>query len=172
VIYQLGERKPQVAADSYIAPGAVVVGDVELGPQASIWFEEVVRGDVEKITLSRGVNVQDGSVLHTDPGAPMLLEERVTIGHQVMLHGCRIGQNSLVGIGAVVLNHAVIGPNSLVGAGALVTENKTFPEGVLILGSPARVARELTDEEIARLPKTAERYIARAELYRDKLSEA
>lgn len=172
MIYRLDERKPRVAADSYVAPGAVVIGDVELGPQTSIWFGAVLRGDVERITLARGVNVQDGSVLHTDPGAPMLLEEMVTIGHQVMLHGCRIGQNSLVGIGAVVLNHAVIGANSLVGAGALVTERKTFPEGVLILGSPARVARDLTDEEIARLPKTAERYIARAELYRDALSEA
>jgi len=171
VIYQVDGRRPRVAADSYVAPGAVVVGDVDLGPQTSVWFGAVVRGDVERITLSRGVNVQDGSVLHTDPGAPMLLEEKVTIGHQVMLHGCRIGSNSLVGIGAVVLNHAVIGPNSLVGAGALVTEHKTFPEGVLILGSPARVARELTDEEIARLPKTAERYIARAALYRDGLIE-
>jgi carbonic anhydrase/acetyltransferase-like protein (isoleucine patch superfamily) len=172
MIYQVDGRKPRVAADSYVAPGAVIIGDVDLGPQTSVWFAAVLRGDVERITLSRGVNVQDGSVLHTDPGAPMLLEEKVTIGHQVMLHGCRIGQNSLVGIGAVVLNHAVIGPNSLVGAGALVTENKTFPEGVLILGSPARVARDLTDEEIARLPKTAERYIARAALYRDSLSEA
>jgi carbonic anhydrase/acetyltransferase-like protein (isoleucine patch superfamily) len=171
MIYQVDGRKPRVAADSYVAPGAVVIGDVDLGPQTSVWFGAVLRGDVERITLSRGVNVQDGSVLHTDPGAPMLLEARVTIGHQVMLHGCRIGENSLVGIGAVVLNHAVIGPNSLVGAGALVTENKTFPEGVLILGSPARVARDLTDEEIARLPKTAERYIARAALYRDGLSE-
>lgn len=171
MIYQVDGRRPRVAADSYVAPGAVVVGDVDLGPQTSVWFGAVVRGDVERITLSRGVNVQDGSVLHTDPGAPMLLEEKVTIGHQVMLHGCRIGSNSLVGIGAVVLNHAVIGPNSLVGAGALVTEHKTFPEGVLILGSPARVARELTDEEIARLPKTAERYIARAALYRDGLIE-
>ena len=172
MIYRLEERAPRVAADSYVAPGAVVIGDVELGPQTSIWFGAVLRGDVEQITLSRGVNVQDGSVLHTDPGAPMLLEDMVTIGHKVMLHGCRIGQNSLVGIGAIVLNHAVIGPNSLVGAGALVTERKSFPEGVLILGSPARVARELTAEEIARLPKTAERYIARAALYRDALSEA
>ena len=172
MIYRLEERAPRVAADSYVAPGAVVIGDVELGPQTSIWFGAVLRGDVEQITLSRGVNVQDGSVLHTDPGAPMLLEDMVTIGHKVMLHGCRIGQNSLVGIGAVILNHAVIGANSLVGAGALVTERKTFPEGVLILGSPARVARDLTDEEIARLPKTAERYIARAALYRDALSEA
>jgi carbonic anhydrase/acetyltransferase-like protein (isoleucine patch superfamily) len=172
MIYQIDGRRPRIAADSYVAPGAVVIGDVELGPQTSIWFGAVVRGDVERITLSRGVNVQDGSVLHTDPGAPMLLEEMVTIGHKVMLHGCRIGQNSLIGVGAVVLNHAVIGPNSLVGAGALVTERKSFPEGVLLLGSPARVARELTDEEIARLPKTAERYIERAALYRDALSEA
>ncbi len=172
MIYQIDGRRPRIAADSYVAPGAVVIGDVELGPQTSIWFGAVVRGDVERITLSRGVNVQDGSVLHTDPGAPMLLEEMVTIGHKVMLHGCRIGQNSLIGVGAVVLNHAVIGPNSLVGAGALVTERKSFPEGVLLLGSPARVARELTDEEIARLPKTAERYIERAALYRDALNEA
>lgn len=170
MIYRVDGRTPRVAEDSYVAPGAVVIGDVDLGPQTSVWFGAVLRGDVERITLSRGVNVQDGSVLHTDPGAPMLLEENVTIGHKVMLHGCRVGRNSLIGIGAVILNHAVIGPNSLVGAGALVTENKTFPEGVLILGSPARVARELTAEEIARLPKTAERYIARAALYRDGLS--
>ncbi len=170
MLYALGDRKPITAGDFYVAPGAAVIGDVNLGPDTSVWFGAVVRGDVEPITIGRGTNIQDGSVLHADPGCPLVLEEFVTVGHQVMLHGCRIGKYSLIGIGSRILNGAVIGANCIVGAHALVTEGKIFPEGVLIIGSPAKVARDLTDDEIAQLPTSAQRYIDRAKLYRKDLS--
>ena len=170
MLYALGDRQPVTAGDCYVAPGAAVIGDVELGPDTSVWFGAVVRGDVEPITIGRGTNIQDGSVLHADPGCPLILDEFVTIGHQVMLHGCRIGKYSLVGIGARILNRAVIGANCIVGAHALVTEGKEFPDGVLILGAPAKVARELSAEEIASLPTSAQRYIDRARLYASQLS--
>jgi carbonic anhydrase/acetyltransferase-like protein (isoleucine patch superfamily) len=170
MLYALGDRKPVTAGNFYVAPGAAVIGDVHLGADTSVWFGAVVRGDVEPITLGRGCNVQDGSVLHADPGAPLVLDEFVTVGHQVMLHGCRIGRHSLIGIGSTILNRAVIGANCIVGAHALITEDKTFPDGVLILGAPAKVVRELTAEERASLPGSAQRYIDRAEEYRQKLS--
>jgi carbonic anhydrase/acetyltransferase-like protein (isoleucine patch superfamily) len=170
MLYALGDRKPVTAGEFYVAPGAAVIGDVNLGADTSVWFGAVIRGDVEPITIGRGTNVQDGSVLHADPGCPLVLDEFVTVGHQVMLHGCRIGKHSLIGIGSRILNRAVIGTNSIVGAHALVTEDKVFPDGVLILGSPAKVARELTDDEIAQLPNSAQRYIDRARLYRNELS--
>jgi carbonic anhydrase/acetyltransferase-like protein (isoleucine patch superfamily) len=170
MLYAIGDRRPVLEGDCYIAPDASVIGDVRLGPDTSVWFGAVIRGDVENITLGRGSNIQDGAVLHTDPGAPMLLDEYVTVGHQAMLHGCRIGRNSLIGINATILNRASIGANCIVGAKALVTENKQFPDGVLIIGAPARVARELTAEEIARLRGSAERYIERARHYREQLS--
>ncbi len=169
-LYALGDRRPLTDGEFYVAPGASVIGDVHLGPEVSIWFGAVLRGDVETITIGRGCNIQDGAVLHTDPGAPLRLDDYVTVGHQVMLHGCRIGRGSLVGIGSVVLNHALIGANSIIGAHSLVTEGKVFPDGVLILGSPARVVRELSSEELAVLPQTAQRYIERARLYRERLS--
>jgi carbonic anhydrase/acetyltransferase-like protein (isoleucine patch superfamily) len=169
MLYALGDLSPRIDGRCYVAPDAAVIGNVHLCDESSVWFGAVLRGDVECITIGRGANVQDGSVLHTDPGAPLTLDEFVTIGHQVMLHGCTVGQNALIGIGSTILNHAKIGANSMVGANALVTENKEFPEGVLILGAPAKVVRELTTEEIARLPNYAERYIKRAELYRREL---
>ncbi|MDJ0927478.1 MAG: gamma carbonic anhydrase family protein [Gammaproteobacteria bacterium] len=169
-LYALGDRRPVNDGDFYVAPGASVIGDVELGPDCSVWFGAVVRGDVEAITLGRGVNIQDGSVLHTDPGAPMMLEDYVTVGHMVMLHGCRIGRYSLVGIGSVVLNHAVIGENCIIGANSLITERKAFPDGKLILGAPAKVVRDLTADEIAALPTYSQRYMDRARLYREQLS--
>ena len=170
MLYALGERQPVTEGNFYVAPGAAVIGDVHLGPDTSVWFGAVIRGDVETITIGRGSNVQDGSVLHTDPGAPLVLDEGVTVGHQVMLHGCRIGKHSLIGIGSTILNRAVIGANCIVGANSLVTEDKEFPDGVLILGSPARVVRELTEDEIAALPGSAQRYIDRAAQYRAQLS--
>jgi len=166
VIYSLRELGPQISGRCYIAPSAAVIGDVWLADDASVWFGAVVRGDVERITIGRGSNVQDNSVLHCDPGAPLMLDEYVTVGHQVTLHGCRVGHHSLVGIGSTILNHARIGANSIVGANSLVTEHKTFPDGVLIIGTPARVMRELTGDEIATLPRYAERYIERAGRYR------
>ena len=170
MVYSLDGLAPQLAPDVYVAPGATVIGDVQLAAQSSVWFGAVLRGDVERLTIGRGTNIQDNSVLHSDPGAPLVLGDYVTVGHLVMLHGCHVGDRSLIGIGAVVLNHARIGANCLVGANALVTEGKAFPDGVLILGSPAKVARELTAEEIARLPETAHRYIRRAERYRTGLA--
>ena len=166
MIYALDELRPEIQGRYYVAPGASVIGDVVLGEDTSIWFGAVVRGDVERITIGRGSNVQDNSVLHCDPGAPLILQEQVTIGHMVMLHGCTIGQNSLIGIGSTILNHAKIGSNCIVGAHSLVTEHKEFPDGVLILGSPAKVVRKLTAEELTKLPTYATRYIDRAERYR------
>jgi carbonic anhydrase/acetyltransferase-like protein (isoleucine patch superfamily) len=169
MLYSLGDLHPKIDEPCYIAPDAAVIGDVHLHADTSIWFGAVLRGDVERITVGRGSNIQDGSVLHCDPGAPLILDEFVTVGHKVMLHGCHIGRNSLIGIGSTILNHATIGANSIVGANALVTENKTYPDGVLILGAPAKVIRQLTPEEIASLPTYATRYIDRAERYRQEL---
>lgn len=172
MIYALDDIRPEVFGRCYVAPSATVIGDVLLGEDSSVWFGAVLRGDVERITIGRGTNIQDNSVLHCDPGAPLTLGELVTVGHQVMLHGCDVGHRSLIGIGSTILNHARIGADSIVGAQALVTENKVFPDGVLILGSPARVVRELTAEERAALPGYATRYIDRAERYRRELQIA
>jgi carbonic anhydrase/acetyltransferase-like protein (isoleucine patch superfamily) len=169
MIYTVEGRTPRLAPDAYVAPGATVIGDVELGARASVWFGAVLRGDVERLVIGPGTNIQDNAVLHSDPGAPLTLGARVTVGHLVMLHGCEVGDESLIGIGAVILNRARIGARSIVGAGALVTEGKAFPDGVLIIGSPAQVARSLKPEEIARLPASAERYMERGALYRDSL---
>lgn len=161
-IYVIGDRKPTIADDCWVAPNAVLVGEVNLLAGASVWFGAVVRADNEPIIIGTGSNVQDNAVLHVDPGCPLTIGKRVTIGHQVMLHGCTIGDGSLIGIQAVVLNRARIGRRCLVGAGALVTEGKTFPDGMLIIGSPAKVARELTAEEIAGLDAPAESYRQRS----------
>lgn len=169
MIYALDEISPEISGRCYIAPSATVIGDVLLAQDSSVWFGAVLRGDVERITIGRGSNIQDNSVLHCDPGAPLVLDEYVTVGHQVMLHGCSVGRNSLIGIGSTILNHARIGANSIVGANALITENKEFPDGVLILGAPARIIRELTAEEIESLPNYATRYIDRAGRYRREL---
>ena len=164
-IYQYGAWRPEIAVDAYVAPGAHVMGRVRLLPRSSVWFSAVLRGDNEPIEIGEESNVQDGAVLHTDPGFPLAVGPRVTIGHQAMLHGCTIGEGSLIGIGAVVLNGAQIGRNCLVGAGALVTEGKVFPDGVLILGTPGRVARELTPEAIAALQHNAQHYVERAQRF-------
>jgi len=158
-IYQLEDDVPQVHASAWVADNAQVMGKVELAENASVWYSAVIRGDNDPIRIGRNSNVQDGSVLHTDHGKPLTIGDNVTIGHQVMLHGCTIGDNSLVGIGAVVLNGARIGRHSIVGAGALVTEGKEFPDGVLIVGSPAKVVRELTPEQITRLQASADYYV-------------
>ncbi|HJP39828.1 MAG TPA: gamma carbonic anhydrase family protein [Gammaproteobacteria bacterium] len=169
MIYTLDKISPKIHDRCYIAPSAEVIGDVLLEEDTSIWFGTIVRGDEDRITVCRGTNVQDNSVLHCDPGAPLTLDEYVTVGHQAMLHGCRVDRHSLIGIGSTILNHAHIGANSIVGANALVTEHKKFPDGVLILGAPAKIIRELTAEEIATLPHYAKRYIERSERYRREL---
>ena len=169
-LYRLEDRAPRVHETAWIADSAEVVGEVQLDECASIWFGVVVRGDVEAIRIGRNSNVQDNSVLHADLGQPLLIGENVTIGHQVMLHGCTISDGSLVGIGAIVLNGAKIGRNCIVGAGALVTEGKTFPEGTLILGVPAKVVRQLAADEITRSQDGAAHYVANAKRFRTHLS--
>ncbi|HZT56295.1 MAG TPA: gamma carbonic anhydrase family protein [Burkholderiaceae bacterium] len=161
-LYQLDEHRPQLAAGAWVADSAQLIGRVELAEDASVWFGAVLRGDTELLKIGKGSNVQDGSVLHADLGYPLTLGENVTVGHQVMLHGCTVGDGSLIGIQAVVLNGAKIGRHCLVGAGALVTEGQTFPEGSLIIGAPAKVVRQLTPEQIARLRLSAEHYVANA----------
>jgi len=157
-VYQLGDVAPKIAASAWIAHSAEVMGDVVVGEDSSIWFGAVVRGDVERITIGAGTNIQDASVLHADVGQPLLIGERVTVGHKVMLHGCTIGNETLIGIGAIVLNGACIGAHCLVGAGALVTEGKEFPDGSLIVGSPAKAVRQLTPAQIEGLRQSAQRY--------------
>ena len=151
----------------FVAPGAMLIGRVVLEEDASVWFNAVLRGDNEPITIGRRSNVQDGAVFHTDPGFPLAVGAGCTIGHGVILHGCTIGENSLVGMGATILNGAKIGANSLVGAGALITEGKEFPANALIVGSPARVIRTLDDKAIKMLSLAAEVYVDRAKRYRD-----
>ena len=170
-IYELDGVAPQVAASAWVADSAQVMGDVRLGEDASVWFATVVRGDCESISIGAGSNVQDASVLHADIGQPLVIGERVTVGHQVMLHGCTIGDESLIGIGAVVLNGARIGRNCLVGAGSLVTEGKEFPDGSMILGSPARVVRQLSPEQIEGLRQSARHYMENARRFKAGLRQ-
>jgi len=164
-LYQLDQHRPQLGEGVFVADSAEVIGQVELGDFASVWFGAVLRGDNDPLKIGRHSNVQDGSVLHADPGFPLLVGEHVTIGHHVMLHGCTIGDGSLIGIKAVVLNGARIGKNCLVGAGALVTEGKEFPDGSMILGSPAKVVRQLSPEQITRMQHAAGHYLNNAKRY-------
>jgi carbonic anhydrase/acetyltransferase-like protein (isoleucine patch superfamily) len=169
-IYRLGVQVPQVAASAFVAPNATLVGSVSVGEKASVWFGVVARGDNEPIAIGAATNVQEDAVLHTDPGFPLTIGANVTVGHQAMLHGCTIGDGSLVGIQAVVMNGAVIGKSCLVGAGAIVTEGKSFPDRSLILGVPAKAVRALTDEEVARIAASAENYAQRGALFRTELA--
>ena len=168
-IFELDGNAPQLADGAWVAESAEVIGKVELHQNASVWPRVIIRGDSDLIQIGEASNVQDASVLHTDPGYPLLLGKRVTIGHQVMLHGCQIGDGSLVGIGAVILNGAKIGKNCLVGAGALVTEGKEFPDGSMILGSPAKVVKTLTPEQISGIEDIADRYVKNAQRYQKTL---
>ncbi|HEV2082080.1 MAG TPA: gamma carbonic anhydrase family protein [Brevundimonas sp.] len=160
-VHALGDKSPRLPADGeyWVAPTATLVGDVILKPGASVWFGAVLRGDNEPITIGEDTNIQENSVLHTDMGEPLTLGRGVTVGHMAMLHGCTVGDCSLIGIGAVVLGRAKIGNNCLVGAGALITEGKEFPDGSLIVGSPARVVRQLEPGQIAALKASAEHYV-------------
>jgi carbonic anhydrase/acetyltransferase-like protein (isoleucine patch superfamily) len=162
-IYQLDEHVPQVHATAWVADSAEVIGRVTLGAHASVWYGTVVRGDSDHITIGAHSNVQDNAVLHADTGMPLVIGERVTVGHQCMLHGCTIGDESLIGIGAIVLNGARIGRGCVVGAGALVTEGKEFPDYSMIVGSPARVLRTLTPEQAARYAQGAAHYVDNAQ---------
>jgi carbonic anhydrase/acetyltransferase-like protein (isoleucine patch superfamily) len=163
VIYSIGDRAPVFdGGGHFVADNATLIGSVRLGDQASVWFNCVLRGDNDWLVVGKRSNIQDGSVLHTDPGLELVVGNGVTVGHKVMLHGCSIGDDSLIGIGSTVLNGAKIGSHCIVGAHALVTENKVFPDGTLILGAPARVARELDAEEIAMIRKSADVYVRNA----------
>lgn len=169
-IFSVGERKVRFAGDHhFIAHDATLVGDISLAADVSVWFQVVIRAENDAIRIGEGSNIQDGSVLHVDPGFPMTLGRNVTVGHKAMLHGCTVGDGALIGINSVVMNGARIGAGSLIGANALVAEGKEIPEGVLVLGSPGKVVRELKPEERAFLLKIASGYVERSKMYRREL---
>ncbi|MEW6097703.1 MAG: gamma carbonic anhydrase family protein [Pseudomonadota bacterium] len=170
-IYQLDDLVPQIHETAWVADSAEVIGRVEVARDASIWFGTVVRGDTDLIRIGRGSNIQDNSVLHADAGQPLSIGEEVTVGHQVMLHGCTIGDGALIGIQAVVLNGARIGRGCVVGAGSVVTEGKEFPDGWLILGAPAKAVRQLTPEQIALFQAGARHYVHNARRFRQGLKK-
>ena len=168
-LFQLGQDRPQVHPSVFVAPGAIVVGKVELHENSSIWFNVSLRGDNDLIVLGEGSNIQEGSVLHTDTGCPLIIGKRVTVGHQAMLHGCTIGDESLIGMQAILLNGAQVGRHCIIGAGALVTGNTVIPEGSMVLGSPAKVVRPLKPEEIEMIRQAAAGYVDRAKLFKTEL---
>ena len=168
-LYKLGDVSPTIAMSAYVDPNASIIGKAVLADHSSVWFGATLRGDNETISIGANSNVQDGAVLHTDPGLPLVVGANVSVGHQAMLHGCTVGEGSLIGIQAVVLNAAVIGRGCLVGAGAVITERKVFADGTLILGAPAKVVRELTAQERGNLLEVAAIYAARAAYYRSHL---
>ncbi|MBD99993.1 MAG: gamma carbonic anhydrase family protein [Gammaproteobacteria bacterium] len=171
MIYKLGEHEVQITGeDFYVAESASVIGKVRLANDTSVWFGAVLRGDNESITVGENTNIQECAVIHTDPGFPCILGSNVTIGHQAMLHGCQVGDNSLIGINAVVLNGAKIGRNCLIGANALVTENQEIPDGSLVIGSPAKPIKQLTTAQIQKLKESAEHYVTRFKRFKRDLS--
>jgi carbonic anhydrase/acetyltransferase-like protein (isoleucine patch superfamily) len=168
-VYSLADRQPQLAAQAWIAPTAILIGSVTVGEHSSIWWNTVIRADTECIVIGTGSNIQDGCVLHADPGVPLNVGDHVTIGHMAMLHGCTISEGSLIGIKSVVLNGAVIGRDCLIGANSLIPEGKVIPDRSLVLGSPGRIVRTLSDEEVAELRSTAAHYVDNAMVYRASL---
>lgn len=169
MIYELDGRKPLLKGNNYVAPNATVIGSVVLEPGASVWWNVVIRGDNDVITLGENVNVQDGSVLHTDEGIQLTLEKDVSVGHMVQLHGCTVQEGSLIGIKAVVLNGAVIGRECLIGANALIPEGKVIPDRSLVVGSPGRVVRTLSEDEVKMIRGIAQHYVDNAARYRTQL---
>lgn len=170
-IYQLGEHAPEIDASAFVADSANLIGKVTIEANASVWFGVTIRGDNERITIGENCNIQEGTVMHTDLGYPMTLGKGVSVGHQAMLHGCTVGEGSLIGIQAVILNGATIGKGCLVGAGALVTEGKAFPDNSLIIGTPAKVVRTLTQEELLRLQENAANYVERGKTFKAQLKK-
>lgn len=170
-IYQIGDDAPDIDASAYIAEGANLIGKVTVAANVSIWFGVTIRGDNDRITLGENTNVQESAVLHTDKGYPITIGKNVTIGHQAMLHGCNVGDGALIGIQAVILNGATIGAGCLVGAGALVTEGKQFADNMLIIGSPAKAVRALTEQEIVNLQGNAASYVERGRLFKTQLKK-
>lgn len=171
MLYSLEENKPQFDGHNFVAPDASLIGKVHLHKGASVWFKSVLRGDNEFITIGENSNIQDGTVCHTDMGAPLTLGQGVTVGHNVILHGCIIADNVLVGMGSTVMNHVKVGKNTIIGANSVLTEGKEFPEGVLILGAPARVKRDLSAEEISLIGMSCEIYVKNAQRYLAHLKE-
>jgi carbonic anhydrase/acetyltransferase-like protein (isoleucine patch superfamily) len=171
-IFSIGERKPRFSGSGhFIAHDATLVGDITLEKDVNVWFQVVIRAENDRVLIGEGCNIQDGSVLHVDPGFPLTLARQVSIGHKVMLHGCTIGEGTLIGINSVILNAAKIGRETLIGANTLIAEGKEIPDGVLVLGSPGKVIRDLKPEERVRLRQIATGYVDRAQLYRKDLQE-
>ena len=169
-LFSIGERRVQLRGEHhYVAYDATLVGDITLEAEVSVWFKVVIRAENDSVTIGEGSNIQDGSVLHVDPGYPLRLARRVTVGHKVMLHGCSIGEGTLVGINSVVMNGARIGRHTLIGANTLIAEGKEIPDGVLVLGSPGKVVRDLSQEEKNYLLKIAQGYIDRGRFYKENL---
>ena len=168
-VYTIGDQQPQIADSAWIAPNATIIGDVRLGRNVSVWWGATLRGDNDPITIGENTNIQDGSVLHTDEGVPLSIGANVTVGHMVMLHGCTVGDGSLIGIGAILLNRAVVGRDCLIGAGTLIPEGKEIPDRSLVIGAPGRVFRQLSDEDVAKLRDSAAHYVAHSRRYREKL---
>ncbi|MBA6352733.1 gamma carbonic anhydrase family protein [Colwellia sp. BRX9-1] len=171
MIYQLGELSPRISKSCFIAPNATVIGNVDLSENVSIWFNVVIRADLAQVKIAKNSNIQDGSILHVDEGFPINIAENVTIGHKVMLHGCTIGEGSLIGINAVVLNGAKIGKNCLIGANALVTEHMVIPDGSLVLGSPAKVIKQLDEKTQEMIAAGAAHYVQSNHQYRKELKQ-
>ena len=167
MIYEFRNNTPTLDKDSWVASNAILIGKVILKKDANVWFNVVLRGDIEPITIGEGSNVQDGSVFHTDPECPLTLGKGVTVGHMVMLHGCEIDDNTLIGIGSTILNKTKIGKNSIIGANTLIPENKTIPERSLVLGSPGKVIRQVTDKEIEAIKENANHYIENYKKYKN-----
>ena len=168
-VYALDDASPDLAADVWVAETASVIGHVILKEGSSVWFNAVIRGDNEPITIGAGTNIQDNAVLHSDPGAPLTLGENITVGHQAMIHGCTIGDNSLIGIGATILNKAVIGKNCLIGAHALITEGKVIPDNSVVMGAPGKIVKQVPQAQEAMLAASAKYYIKNAQRFKKGL---
>ena len=166
MIYDFEKNVPEVHPEAWVAYNAAIIGKVKLEKNSSIWFNAVLRGDIELITIGENSNIQDGSVLHTDPGYPLTVGKGVTVGHMVMLHGCQISDDTLIGIGSIILNNAKIGKNCIVGANTLITENKVIPDNSLVVGSPGRVLRKVTDEEIKSILENGKHYVDFSKKYK------
>ncbi len=170
-IYRLGEHTPQIHPTAFIAENATIIGNVIIGAHASVWYNVTVRGDNDKIVIGENTNIQDGAVLHADPGYPISIGKNVTVGHMAMLHGCTVGDGTMIGIRATVMNGSVIAENCLVGAGSLVTENKSFEPNKVLMGAPARVAKTMDGEVAAKMPRAASHYVWNKQRFLDKLEK-
>ena len=169
MIYDFENNTPTLDKDSWVASNAVLIGKVILKKDANVWFNVVLRGDIEPITIGEGSNVQDGSVFHTDPGCPLTLGKNVTVGHMVMLHGCQVDDDTLIGIGSTILNKTKIGKNCIIGANTLIPENKVIPDRSLVLGSPGKVIRQVTEKEIEEIKENANHYVDNYKKYKEKI---